>query len=290
MTFWVVNPESLTGLSIKPWLIFPESYLISLGLAEGIEVAEIPRVNNTLFISKTGKRLTSGLQSVNTPNLQNFCFSTGSALTAQNSQIFSAQHNDLSALIYQGLKSLPLSQWQAFTLKKQSKGANQFPWKAASILSGLLLTLYLTISSVYLVYQEQQLQQQLQAQTQQVNEALSLQKKYNKEKQWQAQLVTPLQQSTAHWQVWPIALDAIKVGAKVQTILYKHGVFRVNGQTDKGVKATDVLAKLSENPNVELPKFASPVRARHGQEKFAITFALKSPINSADEVNNGSKK
>ncbi|MBL0710114.1 MAG: hypothetical protein JJV99_03705 [Colwellia sp.] len=282
VTFWVINPKVMSSIDFSPWLILPETYVLAKALNENINLATIEGLNKTLFISKTGQGVFSGIQSPQTPSLENFAFSTGSPINVNNEnneQYFIANNKAFVGLLQKGLKSLNITKLQGFMVNVNSINWQNYPWKQAGIITTVVLTVYLMLSSSWLVVKQQLLEQQLATQRVQVNKALSLQKKYQQQLQWQAVLTEPLQDEFSYWNTWPIVLDAASVGAKFTAIHYKNSKVIIHGTANKSVKATDVLAKLSENTKVVSPSFSQPVRKYRGNEKFAISFSFAEPLS-----------
>ncbi|PCH94200.1 MAG: hypothetical protein COB83_12260 [Gammaproteobacteria bacterium] len=274
VTFWVINPNVLDNLDYTPWLILPESYVLAKALNENINIATIECINKTLFISKTGRGIFSGVQSPQTPNLESFAFSTGSPISVNSEQYFMANAKDFVGLLRTGLKSLTLTKLQGFVINSNSINWQNYPWKQAGVITTIVFTVYLMLSSGWLVFKQQQLEQQLIAQKTQVNQALSLQKKYQQQLQWQAVLAEPLKDAFPYWKTWPILLEAVSVGAKFTAVHYKNSKIIIHGTANESIKATDVLAKLSKNTNVASPSFSKPVRKYRGKEDFAISFSF----------------
>ena len=274
VTFWVVKPQVLECLAVPPWLLFPESYLLAQALDDNIEIASIERAEATLFVSKVGKTLSSGLQSPYTPNLQHFAFSTGSAMNRDNSQHYPTQTTSFTELLVKGLKALSLPHFSDFFVKTEQQTWQNYPWKKAGIISGVFFAVYLALSSAWLVYQQQQLQAQLTAQSSEVDQALSLQKQFKQAQQWQRLLTEPLQDLQPYWNVWPVVLETLNTGARLSGVHYKGDLVTLRGETNKETKATDILAKLAKNTKVLSAKFASPVKAYRGKERFTISFSF----------------
>ena len=74
VTFWVINPNVLEELNAHPWLVFPESYLLAIALNNNINLATIECLNKTLFISKTGQGIVSGVKNTSGSQFRKFLF------------------------------------------------------------------------------------------------------------------------------------------------------------------------------------------------------------------------
>ena len=285
VTFWVVKPQLLEDLPARPWLLLPESYLLAKALDDNIDIAAIERAGETLFVSKAGQTLASGLQSSYTPSLQHFAFSTGSPTNVGNSTHYPATTTNFAQLLRKGLKALSIAQLVGFVVKTDQQNWRNYPWKKAGVISVGAFALYLALSSGWLLYKQQQLEQQLTSQAAEVNQALAVQKKYQQLAQWQLQLASPLEDLQPYWHVWPVLLEALTTGARVSAVHFKADLITMHGETNAeteetpATKATEILSKLTDNPMVTSAKFASPVKAYRGRERFSISFAFAAPKN-----------
>jgi hypothetical protein len=270
----VINPNVLKQIASSPWLILPESYLLAKAMDKQVNLATIECISKTLYVSQTGQGICSGIQSQQTPNVESFAFSTGSPLSVNTEQYFTATADNFVGLLIKGLKSLNLAILQGFLVQLTDTNWKDYPWKQAGIITATVVTAYLMASSAWLVFKQESLEYKLAAQKAEVNQALSLQKKYQQQLQWQQTLSEPLEGTFPYWHTWPTVLEVIAVGSKITAVHYKNNKIIIHGETNKEIKATDVLSKLSDNPNVVSPNFSQPVRKRRNQENFAISFSF----------------
>ena len=278
VTFWVVEPNILEKYRLTPWLILPESFILAHALKDGVELASIERINKKLFISKTGLGVFSGVQSSQIQDLESFAFSTGSPLHEDGGNYFT--RHEFIGFLAKGLSSLNVSKLQGFfTLNANKLSLNSFPWKVSAVLSVSVFSVYLSLSSLWLIYKEHQLTNEIKAQQSQVNEALTLQRAFQQELQWQKLLFTPTQNISPHWDTWKILLEAVNVGAQFKNLEFKNKIVTFHGTADESVKATDILAKLSDNPKVQSASFSQPVRKYRGKEDFVISFSFVEKTN-----------
>lgn len=290
VTFWVINPKILDKLTSSPWLILPESYLLAKALPENINLATIACPDKTLFISRTGQGMFSGIKSPQTPSVESFALATGSPTSVDDEQQYSAKATQFTALLSTGIKSLNVAKLSGFFVNLNNINRLNYPWKQAGVISVLVLTIYLALSSAWLSFEQQHLSQKIIDQKPQVNQALALQKDYQQHLQWQEALAEPLSNAFPYWHTWQIALEAIAVGADINAIHYQNEKIILHGTADSDIKATDVLAKLSENPNVLSASFSQPVRKYRNKEDFVISFsfaqtkAKQSPEHTAKQL------
>jgi len=290
VTFWVLKPHVLDFLPATPWLILPETYLLAKALNKNdkydkgdkndkndtsnkeINFATIECINKSLFLSKTGQGITSGIQSPQAPTAESFALLSGSPLNNENGQVVLFPFSSFTQLLYNGIKSLDFIALHGFFIKRKSIDWQNYPWKQASVICTITFALHLALSSGWLVYKQHALDQKLSGQITKVNQALNLQKQYKKQSQWQQTLITPLKKQVPYWNVWPIILESISVGTVIKSIHYKNDKIMMSGVANKSIKATDVLAKLAKNPYVESPTFSKPVRKYKNKEEFTISF------------------
>jgi len=289
VTFWVIKPKILEGLTTLPWLVLPESYLLAKSLEPNINLAVVEGLNKTLFISKIGQSVLSGIKSSQTPNIENFAFSSGSPISSENGQFYTSSRTNFLSLLYKGVKLLNLTELQGFLLKRKKVNWQNYPWKQAGLTSSIILTLYLALSSGWLLLKQYQQESKLSVQTTEVNQALALQKELQKQNELQKQLIIPLAEQVPYWNVWPVVLDTIYVGSKIKALHYKKGKITIQGAANKTIKATDILAKLSKSSYVQSPSFSKPMRKYRGKEEFSISFsfanALSNQIKDKEKAN-----
>ncbi|WP_085282483.1 hypothetical protein [Colwellia chukchiensis] len=286
VTFWVINPKVFQVLATRPWLLLPESYVLAKNISPQASLASVARFNQTLFIAKTGLGIFSGIQSQYVNTIEQFAFATGAPLNNGDNQPIVTSKTEFVSYLQQGLTQLEFQHLAGFFLSREKTDWQQYPWKMATIVSGSFLVCYFALSSAWLVYKNHQLEQQLAQQSEQVNIALNLQKQLRQQIQWQATLAQPLQQQTPYWNAWPLVLESIHAGARITGLAYKGNAITINGITKDDSKATDILAKLSQNAMALAPSFSKPVRKHRGSEQFAISFGLQpqyQPIENPSE-------
>jgi len=281
VTFWVLKPKLLDSFSRLPWLVLPESYLLAKSLEPNINLAVIEGLNKTLFISKTGQGVLSGIKSSQTPNIENFAFSSGSPINTESEQFYTSSRAHFVSLLHKGIKALTLAELPGLSVKRKQFNWRSYPWKQAAITSSIIVALYLVFSSGWLLIKQYQQEKQLSEQTAEVNQALALQKQLQKQGELQKTLIEPLAEQVPYWNVWPVLLETISVGAKIKALHYKNDKITIHGTANKTVKATDILAALSQNPYVQSPSFSKPMRKYRGKEQFSIAFSFADNFTEA---------
>jgi hypothetical protein len=274
VTFWVINPQVFTTLSFRPWLILPESYILAKGLPSQTNIATIECENKTLFLANSASGIVSGIKSKVINTIEHFALSTGTSANSNETLHLTASNAEFSALLHQGIKLLTFTKLQGFLVASQKRQWKSYPWKSMATISCIMLTIYLALTSAWLVYEEYSVNKQLNQQKSTLNHAFSLQKQYKQQEEKQRLLVVPLKEQIPYWNVWPVVLACIDVGSQITGLHYKNNKIIFHGTAKKGIKATDILAALSENKAVLSPEFSKPVRKNRGREQFAISFTL----------------
>jgi hypothetical protein len=173
-----------------------------------------------------------------------------------------------------------------FIRKPRAINWQNYPWKHASLLSAAVLSLYLILTSAWLTFHEYKVERQLSEQSDRVNEALAIQKKYRLQQEWQQQLSQPFNDLKPYWNTWHVVLNIVEMGAEINSVHYKKGEVTISGKAKKDAKATDILVSLNSLSLIESPRFTSPVRNSRGREEFTISFgfAMHAPNNTVENL------
>jgi hypothetical protein len=274
VTFWVIHPEVFNFLPVRPWLIIPESFVFSKAIDKNTTLGALSFNKKTVFIAKTGKGFSSGIKTPQTATIDSFAFATG-APSGNNEKIYVTTNNhDFESLLYQGLKSLTYNQVKGLFVKAKKIQWHNYPWQSAASISLVVFCGYLTLTSAWLAVKQYRLDNQLEEQVTKVNKALALQNEYRQQMAWQEKLSEPLKDKVPYWHVWHIVLDTISTGAEISAVHFKNNKILVEGDTNQSVRATDVLAKISNNSYVASPSFSKPVRKRRNKEEFSISLNI----------------
>jgi hypothetical protein len=284
VTFWVIDPDVFIHLSFRPWLVIPESHVIANGLKGRFTLATVDCIDKSLFIAETGLGVFSGVKSQRINTVEHFALSTGSPLNHDNLARLHFKPTQFCALLHQGMQALTLEHLSGFILAKKRTDWQSYPWKQAGVIVVATFSLYMVLTSLWLVYNEYQLEQQLTEQAFDVDRAFLLQKQYKNQKRLQNILTEPLKTQIPYWNIWPIILESIDSGASITAIHYKNEKIIMHGSTKQTIKATDILAKLSDNKNIKSPSFSKPVRNYRGREQFAISFTLSKSDQHIDNT------
>ncbi|WDE03949.1 hypothetical protein SG34_021640 [Thalassomonas viridans] len=258
----------------KAKLILPESFLLHLGL-DHQEVLISESASECLFVAKANKAVVSSLSGALINDVERFCTSAGLALPQQSYQIEQAQ---LPERLLSGLAACHLNKLLLFVTNLSVRDNTSL---IKACIAPVLLTgsLYLLISSLWLLWQNHELQQQVEHQQEEVMQAVALRDDFSRDQQQLELLSDFLVTKSSKSLAWLIVAD-IYNRADITALRYTNGRFILLG---KAPKATDFLAKLSENPLVNNAKFDLPVRKTKKSDHFTISFILKDRLVSAGD-------
>jgi hypothetical protein len=277
VTTWVIRPDVLSALPMRPWILLPESLVLAQAITTG--TARIERSGATLFVTGLQNGIASGLASSHIPTLEAFAYRVGATLDANNVTNVSDEAH-FSHLLSVGLFKCRGSQLGSCFLGPERRTFANYPWRRAGILSSVVFAAYLALSSAWLLLQEWRLDQGLAGQGGDVKHALTQQQNYLDLQQQIATLSKPLQAGKPYWQIWPVVLELLKSKAQLSGIEYKSGEVTIRGTAEK---TTELLSRLNELPNVFSPGLAAPITSNQGREDFAIRFYLEAQRGDKSE-------
>lgn len=173
----------------------------------------------------------------------------------------------LSSLI----KLHPYVYLQAFNLLKFKRLFKQLPYKIVGASVLCVATLYLTLSSAWLYYQDFSLAQKLENQRSDLEKAFTIQKELNT---LQSELIYYYQEprlSSVTSHIWPILIKMLKTDAELLSVSYRDGEYTVR---IKSIKATDIVQFFSDQEVVVNPRITSAVVKSRGKEIITLVFSL----------------
>jgi hypothetical protein len=145
-----------------------------------------------------------------------------------------------------------------------------------------LTTIYIVLSSSYLLYQDNTLQSQLAAQKSQVSESLNQQQLFDNNIEYYLALTDFLKEKQSRSPIWLVLMD-IFPQAQFTNIQLQKNRYILRGKT---AKATDLLETISNNVNVVEAKFDSPSRSTKDHDLFVISFLLTPDLSFPDTNTN----
>lgn len=253
-------------------IIIPETRLLdrTLQINELLTIQEGGHTHEPLFVAKSLSGLISSLANGLIKNIDTFCLAAGFAVPGVE-KIHTLSQSAFLFRLLKGLSRLSPEQWLSC-----KQPLDQEKLKRAIIPTGLAvsvtLTVYLTMSSAYLVWKKDHLEQQYQSYKQQVNSALTVQNSLLKtQKQLTRQQLFKAERQSFS-QVWP-TLVPIFQQASLTLISYKDKKYQISGSTEK---ASDLLQTLMEQPQVVNAQFIGQTRRQRNQDRFSITFEIAS--------------
>lgn len=270
VTTWIIPNSLIDSLANRPILILPESYLLSK--LNDYDIYCIESHSNTLFVANASNQLHSGLATPQISNAEMFCYMAGVAYKESGCLLVTSQQQWLS-LLQQGFKKLVLSELTGFILRGTQDAKSQYPWKHAAIAAVFGGSIYLLGTSIWLATHNSYLAQQVEQHADQVNNALTLQKEYQSQLQWQQQLLQPLKTNESYFYAWRVMATVLQSGAKLTSMHYRDKTITLYGNAKK---ASDVLALIVKDEHVTQAQFTNSVRQVRNRENFSISFKFKS--------------
>jgi hypothetical protein len=308
---YLINHHQENSSDINVWLfnsnlpkatiLLPESFLLShtintneLLQQENLLENEIDKksnaltgdnlINKLLFVTSLNKSTLSVLSSKLINNAGRFCASIG----ISEKVIKTSSQNELANRLMQGLKQSPLS--ALFKFKRKSKN-EQDSKRLKSIATSALVVFaaYLTLSSAWLLWQQNSLENQLLLQKDTVKQALVIQDKYNKSLEQLHRLTDFTEQQQARSYLW-LVLSTVIEDVNIKTLRFNSNNNRYimigrtiepaapakgsNVKAPQPFRSTDLLEKLIQQNYVENAKFDSEVRGYGLRESFTVSFLI----------------
>jgi hypothetical protein len=256
------------------FITLPESLLIALG-NEVEQIAEVKR-NHDMFVSQHNGLVNSALANEMINSYQRFASSTGVSDSAPVRHIASGAFAEQLA---QGFRRGALPMLPSF-IQAPEKSSYIKIGKKVGIPFSIVFTFYLIGSSAYLAEKQYSLQQALQEQSQEVDEALRVQQEYESSVERYISLQAFLAEHNNSAQLWLIMIELFE-HAQFTNIRIDNGRYALRGSAEQ---ATDLLARISQFNNISEAKFDFPTRISRGRELFVIGFKITGEIEASDLV------
>jgi hypothetical protein len=274
VTIWLCPRALLDQYALKPMFIIPESLLLLEGKQQQLlTLTRHAKVYWFYRASKNGQG--KYLSAVNQGLLTSAAlFKASVGLADDIVEINIADEDYLTCLFSQFLQILsrngfglktPLRQLAAIDLRIHAK--------YCGITAAVLLTSYLSLSSVYLEIRlslAQRSGEQYKGATQAV---FDLKKQLSQAQQKGQQLARVTSLVDAPSALWRLVSPLVQSGIEIKRISYlPRGICMITGVADKD---TEVLAFLNTNKLVADPKLSVPTQIIKGKDHFNIEFKLK---------------
>lgn len=268
VTIWLFS-DSLP----KTQLVLPESYVLFKAIGSE-QLVTIDCLNKSeLFIGSRSRGVVSSYKNNVISSIELFASSVGIAPTC----IERGNKGNLANLLMSGLYNCRLSDISTFYRKPSQDGLMLFV-KSSLIPALSVISFYLLISSLWLMWQKTSLEHEFLTNKQEVNAALSLQLELDQKVAQFNQLNEFIATQQAKSEVWFVLAEILN-NTSLTTLRYTDGRFTILGQT---TKTTDLMTRLMSHPQVEDAKFDSPSRKLAELESFDISFVLRKKINKVD--------
>jgi len=244
----------------------PETLLLALTMPEHKIMQTVAAVaKKDVFITHVNGLVHSLVQSSMVNSAPVFAMSVGVNQTQKAQVVESAQ---LATQLALGFKKLTLPLLASFI--KAPKVENRFQLvKNIALPFTVVFSCYLALSSTYLLYKQQSLQQHA-GQNSEVAVALKQQLVLDKQLTRYNAFKGFIAGQTNHTPLWLVLADIFPT-AKFTNIRVTNNRYVLRGSA---TKATDLLEALSDNKQVVSAKFDFPTRKNRGRESFVISFEL----------------
>jgi len=259
-----VNIWQLNNDVPNAFLRIPESLLLALALPTHTVMQK--QANKDVYITRINGLIHSLSESAIINSADTFAMSVGINQKTQKQVVPSAQLAEAFAL---GIKKLTLPILASF-IKAPKKVERLQLVKTISLPFILVFSAYLALTSAYIVYKKNNLQQQLASQSSNVSIALKQQVDSDEKLAQYDSLKIFLSKQTSHSSLWLIMSDLFPT-AKFSNIRVNNSRYVLRGSA---IKATKVLELLSKHKQVQEAKFDFPTQKNRGRENFVISFKL----------------
>lgn len=271
VTTYSMTPALTEKLKTGFWL--PETLL--LGSALPGEVLAVHDSGQNFFCCHWNGQSYSALQTAICPDANRFKMVQGLPADLPVRQLTSA---DYQLLLLRGLTALPLQSYAGFWRTQQS--GVSVHWRGVLIAALIGWSVYLTLVSGWLHWQNGRIQQQTEAMGPKVNELLELQKQYETSRALQQEVADSLQQAIYPDQLSLLMLSLTSQQVTVERLQLKGGAAEL---TARAAKATSALSAIQQMPFVASASYSNATRRVGEQEQFTVSIQFKSGAASHDK-------
>jgi len=276
INFFTIKQSVYKKFSSSSVVIIPESMLIYCLLNKSTSSSELQsiRTNSHLsaFLNKDGFK--SLVKNQNQGELESIVQHL--VLTQEESAVY--DENDYIKISLKQLLLLPKYCYrQIFNFMPFKQRLNVLPLRLMAASSIAIVFCYLLLSSGWLYYQKDSLEQKLSEQRDSLNEVFSLQKSFEDEIALQHAYKNNKKLSELTSNVWQVLLPLISTNSEILSINYFNGEYTMRV---KSKKSTDVIQFLSDNLLITAPKMVSPAVKSRGKEIITLKFSLLNKVRS----------
>lgn len=264
VTVWRLKPH--LNLAARVWI--PETYL----LAESLQKNQILKYESGVDDLQTfwlGHSPRGGVSTPVTPAIHNArLFAMGAALP----ELAEAPYLDSRALagaLINSLQELPVKEWLNFLPHLNIR--DLLP-KLAVRLAPLMITLsvYLGLSSAYLIWQKQTLNEHLGAVTGDVAKLLDSRTRYENSIASLTEMSEWLNRQSPFSSAW-LVLRPLLDSVRIEILRTEYSRIVISGTAPR---ATEVLERLSADPRVKDARFDEATSQSGNRDYFTISFVL----------------
>ena len=263
VTFFELRPGVLERVGRAIWLV-PESAVLAGTLPTG-RVASVERDGYRYFLSQAGASQPAG-GTVASPEL--FALATGMDASEPPLDLGRAQ---VAERLWHGLRSLAPEAWLRLRRPVQQRRA-RVAWRPLATVAAVGLAGYLLFASAYLMTTRQARETELEALGPEVESLLAAQRELDQLSAKREGLRKLLVARPDTYHLWRLVGLAWSKGAQISSVELEDFELTLRGSAPA---ATEVLAALDQDPEVDGARFSAPVRgSKGGLEDFAITLTL----------------
>ncbi|WP_448546875.1 hypothetical protein [Thalassotalea fusca] len=269
----LVNLWQFHGDCINARVLVPVSWLLSTGLSNG--KVQSWECNKRLFLAKSNGACYSTLESALIKNASVFALSVG--ISEAGIEPVKAQNDFAKVMLTQ------FSQLSPQALLRFVRKPNENEKKSWVLKVGLPVALiyisYLAMTSGYLLWKEDVLNEKLVQHSEQVNDALTIQNEIDENLAKYQNIESFLENKSLNSTIWIIVRPLFEkvTFSNIRTV---NGRVALRGTT---AHATLLLEELSKHRLVEDAKFDFPTRKRKDMEIFVISFVMKDDVEIATD-------
>lgn len=275
VNLWLFDKDAPRG-----GLTLPESLLLAMTINEK-EIVEYSGKQNA-FLCRFNQAVYSSIKSSLISNSYFFAQSVG---ISENDSEQIITSNAFAEKLVQGIAKLPINLLTSFFAKVSDSTKSLIALKVfVPIVS--VFSLYLVLSSAYLVINNISLKSELDSRKEVINSALDQQQKYDQNSRRYQQLQKFYQSQSLLSPFWLVITD-ITPNSELTNLRLINDRFVMRGKAEK---ATTILEQVNNLAYVADAKFDFPTRQVRGKESFVISFtltddAVKQSIRAFEEAN-----
>lgn len=277
VTSWLIKHSVLEALPTRPYLLIPETSCFDL--SEAGDGLLLDRLGQLVYINVTADGIVSRLHQAESEGdgsvHEKILNSLGVA--DRNSWVRLSEPQTVRDLC-SGFVRLLLRSPLTFKVDLNVPSAPELPWKKGAVLIAASLSLYLLVSSMYLVARESWLDYSLLASRDQVESAMNSRRLLGEVEALNQSLSSITANEFPYWVAWPIFLDLVSLdNIMVANRTSKEGVTFI-GRAENAASTLDII---KNDPRVASAEFALPVRVVSNLEAYTIDVVLNDVLDDS---------